>query len=119
MGLRQFPAGTGDNQQVSVGRAPLPSSQPPDNRFASLVVFGDADFLNNSFVDRGSGANLFLNTANYLLGDISLISIRDRQFVFREWNLDRNELNFVRFSSWFFVPGLMGLMATLVWWIRR
>ena len=101
-----------------VGTA-LPPSPPPDNRVASLVVFGDSDFLTDNFVNRGSGANLFLNTANYLLGDISLISIRDRQFVFREWNLDKNELNFVQFSSWFFIPGLMGLMAALVWWVRR
>ena len=83
------------------------------------MVFGDSDFLTNSFVDRESGANLFENSANYLLGDISLISIRDRPDVFREWNLDQNELNFVRFSSWLFIPGLMGLMAALVWWVRR
>jgi hypothetical protein len=62
---------------------------------------------------------MFLNSANYLLGDFSLVSIHDRQFVFREFNLDQNQFNFVRFSSWFFLPGLMGLMAALVWWVRR
>ena len=99
--------------------SPLPDSAPQQSQISSLVVFGDADFVSNSFFDRGSGAALFLNSANFLLGDFSLVSIRDRQTVFREWNLDRNELKFVRLSSWFFVPGLMGLMAALVWWVRR
>ena len=101
-----------------VGSSP-PASQPPGNEVSGLVVFGDSDFVANSFADRGSGASLFLNSANYLLGDVSLASIRDRAFVRREINLDKNEYNFVRFSSWFFLPGLMGLMAALVWWVRR
>jgi ABC-type uncharacterized transport system involved in gliding motility auxiliary subunit len=96
-----------------------PTSEPPRNQISGLVVFGDSDFLANSFVNRGSGAAMFLNSANYLLGDYSLVSIRDYQYVFREWPLDNNQFNFVRFSSWFFLPGLMGLMAALVWWVRR
>ena len=98
---------------------PPPDSAPPENEISGIIVFGDADFVSDSFFQLGSGAALFLNSANFLLGDFSLVSIRDRQFVFREWNLDRNELKFVRLSSWFFVPGLMGLMAALVWWVRR
>ena len=101
-----------------VGSRP-PTGAPPASQISGIVVFGDADFVSNSFFDRGSGSALFLNSANFLLGDFSLVSIRDRQFVYREWNLDRNELKFVRFSSWFFVPGLMGLMAGMVWWFRR
>ena len=96
-----------------------PTSQPPDSELSWLVVFGDSDFVANSFFDRGGGADLFLNSANYLLGDFSLVSIRDKAFTFREFNLNRNEFNFVRWTSWLFLPGLMGLMAALVWWVRR
>ena len=99
--------------------SPPPASEPPESQISGIVVFGDTDFASNSFFDRGSGRALFLNSANFLLGDFSLVSIRDRKTVFREWNLDRNELKFVRFSSWLFLPGLMGLMAALVWWVRR
>ena len=99
--------------------SPPPDSAPPENQISGIIVFGDADFVSDSFFRRGSGAALFLNSANFLLGDFSLVSIRDRQAEFIEWNLDRNELKFVRLSSWFFVPGLMGLMAALVWWVRR
>jgi ABC-type uncharacterized transport system involved in gliding motility auxiliary subunit len=83
------------------------------------MVFGDSDFISNANVSRGSGADLFLNSVNYLLGDYSLVSIRPKAFPFREFNLDRNEHNFVRFSSWLFLPGLLGLMAAFVWWVRR
>ena len=99
--------------------AAAPTSRPPDNEIASMVVFGDSDFVSNRNVDRGSSAALFLNSANYLMGDFSLVSIRDREFIFREWNLDENEFNFVRFSTWLLLPGLMGIMAVMVWWVRR
>ena len=99
--------------------APEPTSRPPDNQFAKMTVFGDSDFVSNQNVDRGSSAALFLNSANYLMGDYSLVSIRDREFVYREWNLDANEFNFVRFSTWLLLPGLMGIMAIVVWWVRR
>ena len=99
--------------------SPPPDSAPLDSQISGIIVFGDADFVADSFFNRGDGSALFLNSANYLLGDFSLVSIPDRQTEFIEWNLDRNELKFVRLSSWFFVPGLMGLMAALVWWVRR
>jgi len=98
---------------------PPPASTPAESEFSWLVVFGDSDFVANSFFERGGGGDLFLNSTNFLLGDFSLVSIRDKAFTFREFNLNRNELRFVRFSSWFFLPGLLGLMAALVWWIRR
>ncbi len=99
--------------------AAAPTERPPENQVASMVVFGDSDFVSNRNVDRGSSAALFLNSANYLMGDYSLVSIRDREFVYREWNLDENEFNFVRFSTWLLLPGLMGIMAIVVWWVRR
>jgi hypothetical protein len=101
-----------------LGSPPL-TAPPPDHQLSGMVVFGDSDFISNSFVKRGSGAAMFLNSANFLLGDFSLVSIRDRQQVFREFNLDQNAFKFVRFSSWFFLPALMGLAAGLVWWVRR
>ena len=96
-----------------------PTERPPDNQIAGMAVFGDSDFITNRNVQRGSSAALFLNSANYLMGDFSLVSIRDREFVYREWNLDANEFNFVRFSTWLLLPGLMGIMAVVVWWVRR
>ena len=101
-----------------VGTSP-PLSPPPAARISSLMVFGDSDFVANRFYERGGGKDLFLNSANYLVGDFSLVSIREKGFTFREFNLNRNERKFVEWSSWVMLPGLLGLMAALVWWIRR
>ena len=96
-----------------------PSSQPDPSEISDIIVFGDSDFLTNSSYNQGGGFDLFLNSANFLVGDFSLVSIRPKAFAFREFNLDANEYDFVRFSSWLFLPGLMGLMAAFVWWVRR
>jgi len=101
-----------------LGAAPL-SGAPDPNQLTHIAIFGDSDFASNTFLERGSGTNLLLNTVNYVLGDYSLISIRDRAFVYREFNLDANEYDFVRFSSWFILPGLLALAALSMWWIRR
>lgn len=101
-----------------IGAQP-PTSAIEDTDITRMVVFGDSDFVNNLNYNLGSGADFFLNSANYLLGDYSLVSIRPKAFTFREFNLNRNEYNFVRFSSWLFMPGILGLMAALVWWVRR
>ena len=101
-----------------MGSPPL-SSEPKPSEISDIIIFGDSDFLSNSSYNQGGGADLFLNSANFLVGDFSLVSIRPKIFAFREFNLDANEYDFVRFSSWLFLPGLMGLMAALVWWVRR
>jgi hypothetical protein len=106
-------------QSAGQAGSPPPTSQPDPSEISDLIVFGDSDFLSNSSYKQGDGSDLFLNSANFLVGDYSLVSIRPKVFSFREFNLDANEHKFVRFSSWLFLPGLMGMMAALVWWVRR
>ena len=98
---------------------PLPEEGPESSDISLILTFGDADFVSNSSIRRGGGLNMFVNSTNYLLGDYSLVSIRPKDPGFREIILDRNEYDFVRISSWLFLPGLMALAAGLVWWIRR
>ena len=98
---------------------PAMLTQSGDEAVSDIVVFGDSDFLSNSNYGRGSGADLFLNSANFLMGDYSLVSIRPKTLAFRELNLDSNEYDFVRFASWLFLPGVMALAAAAVWWVRR
>ena len=106
-------------QSIGQVGAQSPTSPPDPSEISDIIMFGDSDFLSNSSYDQGGGSDLFLNSANFLVGDFSLVSIRPKVFGFREFNLDANEYDFVRFSSWLFLPGLMGLMAALVWWVRR
>ncbi len=90
-----------------------------DSDISLILTYGDADFVANSSVGRGGGLDMFVNSTNFLVGDYSLVSIRPKAGAFREFNLDRNEYDFVRFSSWLFLPGIMALAAGLVWWLRR
>ena len=106
-------------QAVAPLGAPTPSSRPDSNRIAKMVVFGDSDFINNFNFNLGSGTDFFLNSANYLLEDYSLVSIRPKAYTFRELNLDRNERRFVRWTSILLIPGFLGIMAGFVWWVRR
>ncbi|MCH7736305.1 MAG: GldG family protein [Chloroflexi bacterium] len=106
-------------QSIGQVGSQAPTSQPEPSEISDIIVFGDSDFLSNSSYNQGGGSDLFLNSANFLVGDYSLVSIRPKVFAFREFNLDANEYDFVRFSSWLFLPGIMGLMATFVWWVRR
>jgi ABC-type uncharacterized transport system involved in gliding motility auxiliary subunit len=101
--------------------APLPSEglNITVDQVAQIIIVGDSDFVSNSFYDRGSGKDLFLNSVNYLVGDHSLVSLRPKALTTREFNVDRNQENFVKFSSWLLLPGLMGLLAAMVWWVRR
>ncbi len=98
---------------------PVPEGGPAESDISLIMAYGDADFISNSHVRRGDGLDMFINSTNYLLGDYSLVSIRPKAFAYREFNLDRNEYDFVRFSSWLFLPGIMALAAGLVWWLRR
>ena len=103
-----------------VGTPPL-TEAPAENEISSMIFFGDSDFISNGSLDnpRGSGVDFFLNSANYLLGDYSLVSIRPKALAFREFYLNRNQRKFVEWSSWFMLPGLLALAAGLVWWVRR
>ena len=101
-----------------IGTQP-PTSEPDPSEISDIVVFGDSDFLSNNSYNQGGGSDLFLNSSNFLVGDFSLVSIRPKVTSFREFNLDKNELKFVNWASWLFLPGLMGMMAALVWWVRR
>ena len=103
---------------AKVGMA-VPEGGPSDSDISLILALGDADFVSNTNIGRGSGLDMFVNSTNYLLGDYSLVSIRPKPPAFREFNLDRNEYDFVRFSSWLFLPGIMALAAGLVWWLRR
>ena len=107
--------------QASVPLGAQPKAPPAESQMGKLIAFGDSDFLTNSSLDtgRGSGVDFFLNSSNHLLGDFALESIRPKALTFRELNLNLNEEKFVQWTSWLFLPAIMGLMAAFVWWVRR
>ena len=55
------------------------SASAPGARAARLVVFGDAEFANNSLFPVQGNGNLFLNTVSWLAEEEDLIAIRPRR----------------------------------------
>ena len=88
-------------------------------RTASFIVFGDSDFATNRYFYSSSNSDFFLNSVNWLVGDIALANIRPKPIASRELVLTRNQFDFMRYSSWFLLPVLMALMGGFVWWRRR
>ena len=85
----------------------------------TLVVFGDSDFAANSFAAYSTNLDFFLNSVNFATEDFGLISIRPKPFAFRELVVTSQEFDFIRFSSWFLLPSVIGLASVVVWWRRR
>ena len=96
----------------------LPSS-PEELNPASLLVVGDSDFATNRYFFASSNSDFFLNSVNWLVGDIALADIRPKPIAFRQLVVTRNEFDFMRYSSWFLLPVLMAVAGGLVWWRRR
>ncbi|HVP28629.1 MAG TPA: Gldg family protein [Myxococcota bacterium] len=85
-----------------------------------LVVFGDSDFLTNEMFSAGSNRDLFVNSVNWLLGDVEAISIRPNQSrASRLRQLSGEEFLRIRFLSLFVLPELIALAGVYAWWSRR
>ncbi len=84
-----------------------------------MVVFGDVDFVSNRWFDAFSNRDFLLNSVNWLTGDYDLISIRPKTTVFRELVTNKEEFQFIRYSSLFLLPATILILGTVVWWRRH
>jgi ABC-type uncharacterized transport system involved in gliding motility auxiliary subunit len=84
-----------------------------------LVVFGDADFASNELIEAYRNRDLFLNSVNWLLGDIEAISIRPRQSRASRFELSAAQFTTIRSLSIFVLPEAIGVAGVVVWWRRR
>jgi ABC-type uncharacterized transport system involved in gliding motility auxiliary subunit len=86
---------------------------------ARLVVFGDTDFLTNSFIQQGGNSFLFENAANWLVDDVISIELSARDSVPRQVTITQSQLSLLQFASICFAPGLLALAGIGVWYSRR
>lgn len=62
------------------------------NRYeARMVVFGDSEFINNTYMNTGGNSDLFLNSVNYLLKREEEISIRPKTTAVSSFQLSSSE----------------------------
>ena len=84
-----------------------------------MVIIGDTDFATNNYFGSANNADLFVNAVNFLAKDFELISIRTKTDSNRQLFLTKNERDFVRWSGWLLMPGLISIFGFWTWWRRR
>jgi ABC-type uncharacterized transport system involved in gliding motility auxiliary subunit len=93
--------------------------EEPADADPRLVVFGDADFAANEFIDSSSNRDLFVNCVNWLMGDVEAISIRPRLSRASRFNLSSEQFLRIRTLSLFVLPEAIAVIGVLIWWSRR
>ena len=89
---------------------------PPEPR---LVVYGDSDFAANHAIEAVRNRDLFVNSVNWLLGDVESITIRPSISRASRVLLSNADFNMLRPMALFVLPELLMIAGVLVWWRRR
>jgi len=84
-----------------------------------LVVFGDSDFVSNQLIDAYRNRDLYVNSVNWLMGDVEAISIRPATFRASRFNPTQEQFTAIRYLSLFVLPEAIAVLGVLAWWWRR
>ena len=84
-----------------------------------LVVVGDADFASNEMVDAYMNRDLFVNSVNWLLGDVEAIAIRPNKSRASRFQPSAAEFQRIRLLSLFVLPEALAVLGVFAWWSRR
>jgi len=91
----------------------------PKKKEARLVVFGDSDFAANETIDAYRNRDLFVNSVNWLLGDVEAIAVRPNKSRASRLTLSTEQFTQIRYLSLFVLPELIAVVGVLAWWSRR
>ncbi|MBW1685282.1 MAG: GldG family protein [Deltaproteobacteria bacterium] len=86
---------------------------------ARLVVFGDTDFAANELIEAYRNRDLFVNSVNWLMGDVEAISIRPKLSRASRFQLSSDQFLRIRSLSLFVLPEVIAVIGVFVWWSRR
>lgn len=96
---------------------------------ARIVVFGDATFTLNAYINPEQGQSvdvafagnkdLFMNTVAYLLEARQKITIRPKEASIKNLTLTTTQTNFIRYVAQIGLPCLFGILGILIWFLRR
>lgn len=95
------------------------AGEPASAREPRLVVFGDSDFASNAWLDAYRNRDLFLNSVNWLLGDVEAISIRPVRARASSFQLSAQQYQQIRTLALFLLPEAIAVAGVFTWWRRR
>jgi ABC-type uncharacterized transport system involved in gliding motility auxiliary subunit len=109
---------------VSIAPADQAASSAPTSTTTvktKLVVYGDADFASNFWLQQDpSNLDLFANSVSWLAGANELVSIRAKApDAPRTITLSTGQQSVLFFSTIVGMPLLVMLMGAFIWWRRR
>ncbi len=84
-----------------------------------LVVFGDSDFATNEYLNALRNRDLFVNSVNWLAGDVSQITVRPNVSRASSFQMSQDEFRRIQYLSLFVLPEAIALAGVLTWWSRR
>jgi ABC-type uncharacterized transport system involved in gliding motility auxiliary subunit len=104
---------------VMVAGTPALEKKDGEAAKARLVVVGDTNFASNEFIDAGRNRDLFLNAANWLIGDVEAISVRPNLSRASRFQLSADQFHAIRSASLFILPEAIAVLGVFTWWSRR
>jgi ABC-type uncharacterized transport system involved in gliding motility auxiliary subunit len=99
--------------------APAEGETPAAPPEARLVVFGDSDFASNQAIEAYRNKDLFVNSVNWLLGDVEAIAVRPNQSRASRLLLSNEQISTIRYLALFVLPQAIAVAGVLAWWSRR
>lgn len=106
---------------LSMGNSEQASGGGADGKARSgrIVVFGDSDFATNEYLDALRNRDLFINSINWLAGDVSRITVRPNVARASSFQMSQDEFRRIQYLSLFVLPEAIAVMGVLTWWYRR
>jgi len=117
-GRAEFDSGDLDGP-VPVAIAGSPGIAGGAETAGRLVVFGDSDFATNEFLDALRNRDLFINSVNWLAGDVEQITVRPNVSRASSFQMTQNEFRVIQYLSLFVLPEAIAIFGVVTWWVRR
>ncbi|MBY0399415.1 GldG family protein [Myxococcota bacterium] len=96
-----------------------PAVPEAEKKPGRLVVFGDSDFATNQYLDDLRNRDLFVNSVNWLAGEVESITLRPNVSRASSFEMTQDQFRFLQFLSLLVVPEAIAVVGVLVWWSRR
>jgi ABC-type uncharacterized transport system involved in gliding motility auxiliary subunit len=104
---------------IAVAGTVLLEGEGEASQEARLAVFGDSDFASNQILDRYQNRDLFVNTVNWLLGDVEAISVRPNRPRASSFQMSASQKRMIQLLALFAIPEFLAVVGVYIWWTRR